>query len=834
MQQAPACCPLAIPPLVLQHSFTGQEIFGLYSYAKGFCLVNWRLKYLTILTCQFILVSYVSFAQEKGFPELLEANNQFFSTLRENVHLHLNKTTYTQGEHIWYAAYVYDQNSQQPSLTTTNLYVALVDHTGNQITKQLIHIENGIGHGDIKLENELSSSKYFLFAWTSWMKNFDDVQPFVQEIKLLNSGGVTIEPEELQPLVEITPEGGRILAGTKNTIGFQIKIPPGEKSAVSSVTLIDDEGIVVVDNLAVNEAGQGEVRYFHKPNDTYSLQVQCKNGIIIEEALPTSVDKGIKMEAATANPNFAYVTITTDSTTLEKLKRKPVYLAIRQNDEMDVTEHFLNSQTTLIKVLKSSLYEGINILTLFNSDFLPVSERLIFNDLNPYVSNDFLEVSGNRISDPDLLQLIFKAGDKLDSLLTVSVSVLPFNSFAYNPQNNLISSFKLKPYVDHLEIFDHLFRNEFDRRNSYSFDISLLNNGSGRYPWTTIVAEKTDLSYPFENGIQFKGRIIDADLIRENKVWLFTEQSNNGFYTDLNIDKTFSGTNILFSGDSLRISIFGEKGNLRKPKAEIEFGSMLEKDSLKYSRYLTSGMMGNVALNSVDRGMTTMPDNKIPDSSKTIFLDEVVVTDRNQNTRNIRINSALDSGKGITDEDIKRNVTVVNYLKKLGYKIVINEGSVDVLSKTIPPGAFSYVPVPVIIGGMLIDGGELLLMPLHRVQSIFYDDMGYRYISLTPYPGHNSEKNRVQYLSLPITNGFTIPGEYFDPGYSDLRSNEFIRYGVVRWLPEVTLGRNESAKVTIPRMAQTRFLLYIEGMDSDGNLISKKEIIELSENTLGN
>lgn len=793
-----------------------------------------RPKYSLLLLYVLLAFSNNTFAQSNDLSKLLATNTNYFSPLRENVHLHLNKTTFIQEEHIWFTAYVYDQNTQRPSLTTSNLYVALVDSKGNQIAKQLIHIENGIGHGDIKLENALSSSKYFLFAWTEWMRNFDDVQPFVQEIKLLTSAGDTDEPPEFQPVVEITPEGGRILAGTKNTIGFQIKLPPGGQNAISFVALLDDEGVVVVDNLAVNEAGHGEVRYFQEPYKNYALRVQFRNGSNTEEAIPTSVGNGIKMEVATGNPTFVYVTIRTDSTSLEKLKGKPVFLAIRQNDKIDITEHFPNSPTTVIKILKSSLYEGMNILTLFNSDLVPVSERLIFNDLKPYGSNDYLEVSGNQNRGPDSLQIVFRAGDELDSLLTVSVSVLPLSTVAYGPQNNLISSFRLKPYADHFERLTHLFRNEFDRRNSYSLDITLLNNGSGRYPWTAIVNDKPDITFPFENGIPFKGRIIDADLNKENKVWFFTGQSHNGFYADLNNDKTFSGTNILFSGDSLRISVFGEKGKLRKPRAEIEFGRMLDKDPFMYSKYLTPGMMGNGPTDSSDRGMSTVLENRIPDSSKTIFLDEVVVTNRNANTRDIRINSAIVSGKRITDEDIKRNVTVVNYLRKLGYKIDINEGSVTILSKTIPPGAFSYVAVPVAIGGMLMDGSELLLMPLHRVQSVYYDDMGYRYISLTPYSGHYIQKKKKDYLSLPITNGFTFPREYFDPGYTNYDSNEFIKYGVVSWLPEVTLKRNESAKVTIPMMNQTRFLLVIEGMDAGGNLISTKEIIEPGDFRTGN
>ena len=43
----------------------------------------------------------------------------------ENIHLHLNKTSFLQGERLWFKAYVRDQNSKLPSLATTNLHVGI-------------------------------------------------------------------------------------------------------------------------------------------------------------------------------------------------------------------------------------------------------------------------------------------------------------------------------------------------------------------------------------------------------------------------------------------------------------------------------------------------------------------------------------------------------------------------------------------------------------------------------------------------------------------------------------------------------------------------------------
>jgi hypothetical protein len=105
---------------------------------------------------------------------------------------------------------------------------------------------------------------------------------------------------------------------------------------------------------------------------------------------------------------------------------------------------------------------------------------------------------------------------------------------------------------------------------------------------------------------------------------------------------------------------------------------------------------------------------------------------------------------------------------------------------------------------------------------------------LNPYPGHYSQKNKKHYISSPVNNGFTSPENYFNPGYTNYQSIEFRKYGVVNWFPKVTLTKNESAKIKIPMLNQKSFLLYIEGMYSDGILISKEEILDFGKNKIGN
>ena len=104
---------------------------------------------------------------------------------RENIHLHLNKTTFLQGEHLWFKAYIRDQRSKLPSTATTNLHVAIYDATGNLIKRKLLYVENGITHGDFAIDAALDRTNYTLVAWTNYMGNFKALEPFRQKITVL-------------------------------------------------------------------------------------------------------------------------------------------------------------------------------------------------------------------------------------------------------------------------------------------------------------------------------------------------------------------------------------------------------------------------------------------------------------------------------------------------------------------------------------------------------------------------------------------------------------------------------------------------------------------------
>ena len=86
-------------------------------------------------------------AQDLTSTQITDSYRTFYKPLRENIHLHLNKTTFLKGEQLWFTAYVYDGNNQVPSSSSTNLHVGIFNEAGKLIERRMIYIQDGIGHG---------------------------------------------------------------------------------------------------------------------------------------------------------------------------------------------------------------------------------------------------------------------------------------------------------------------------------------------------------------------------------------------------------------------------------------------------------------------------------------------------------------------------------------------------------------------------------------------------------------------------------------------------------------------------------------------------------------
>lgn len=128
-------------------------------------------------------------AQDSTHPELNGLINSIktFNETRaiERLYLHLDKPEYLSEDTIWFKAYLFNAILLKNSSKSSLMYIEIATDSNRVVNRIMIPLISGISWGNIVLgKKEFPEGLYTLRAYTSWMKNFDEKQMFVQHFRI--------------------------------------------------------------------------------------------------------------------------------------------------------------------------------------------------------------------------------------------------------------------------------------------------------------------------------------------------------------------------------------------------------------------------------------------------------------------------------------------------------------------------------------------------------------------------------------------------------------------------------------------------------------------------
>ncbi len=750
--------------------------------------------------------------------------------LWENVHLHLNKTVFIPGEHLWFTAYVQDQKRKAPSLGTANLHVGIFDSKGVLHERKLLLVENGIATGNFAIDSNWSDQRYKVVAWTNYMRNFKNLRPFEQRISVIRERPLAVPPGGRVRL-ESYPEGGDLIGGAFNQVGIRAVDERGTGVELAGIRLLDGSGRVVRSGIGTNRHGLGKVGFVVSPENSYRLRARDENGHVVEVELPKAKAGSVGLSVENGGKDRLVFTLVADGGHLQRESGNSYSLVIYQGDHLFWEDITIDPAEPAISVARNRLPFGVNTAVLLDHMDRPVSRRLFFNDREDRSRLQGIGIDHCKTVSGDSLQLDLSLPESVKSSgADISISVLPGSTLSHAPEHSLASSFVVGPYVEAPFSRGSYYFEDMDRKKRYELDTRLLIEGWGRYDWDGREWKEVQMEFEMEQGIPLSGKIMDADLTSEQQVYFMTDLSREATYAALKKDKSFDATMELFEGDSVGITIAGKNGKLRSPKVEVNIG--LTAPSLRIGKFDAIAPPSLYNLNS---------DREVPEvasiSRKTITLDEVVVTENRKENKKFFLNAQVE-GVYIGDQEISKYVSVQTYLRKLGFRVRVIEGKVRVFSsKPLPLGG--YPEFFVSINGMKSNKGELLGMPLSRVQSITYAEnaLGLQvgevfFINILLRSGdYVSPEKRRKFKKFLVKKGYAKPDVYFDPGY-DYHTELFEQYGTVYWNGRVRIKSEGPTSIQIPFKAQNHLLLIIEGMGIDGRLTSMVHTLKTNNESL--
>jgi hypothetical protein len=130
---------------------------------------------ISIFLLLFLLNSSFCLAQQSDSLLLPSMDS---SIVIEKVYLHNDRDFYSQGDNIWFKAYLVEDPDLFLSDNSMNLHVELIASQSEIIDSRIIRIEGGLVKGSIELSDTLSPGVYIIRAYTNYMRNFADMQIF--------------------------------------------------------------------------------------------------------------------------------------------------------------------------------------------------------------------------------------------------------------------------------------------------------------------------------------------------------------------------------------------------------------------------------------------------------------------------------------------------------------------------------------------------------------------------------------------------------------------------------------------------------------------------------
>jgi TonB-dependent SusC/RagA subfamily outer membrane receptor len=340
-----------------------------------------------------------------------------------------------------------------------------------------------------------------------------------------------------------------LVNGFLNPVGFKAIDDQGNSIAITG-KLVDDTGKRIKE-FSSTHLGMGLLYFIPKPGRTYKAIVSYRN----QEknfSLPKALNSGVLMTVSNQPKHYK---IELRGTTDLKMKdfrligkqlRGPVFnLIVNANKQ----EH-----TTIVKIAKDILEEGILELTLLNQEKKPIAERLLFHEGRSNSPLSKITTSKTTYGQRELAAMEVEIDVAHSKEITADMSLSVTNT-AVHP--SVIHTTDIKTFLQlnsvlkgNIEQPGYYFYSN-DRNRQQNLDILMRTQGWRQYALNEQLAKEDKYFLP-EKGIALSGKVVSSFNKNEaltGTIQLTTNNANEMIQDKVKTDAdgVFSFTNLNFS-----------------------------------------------------------------------------------------------------------------------------------------------------------------------------------------------------------------------------------------------------------------------------------------------
>ncbi len=739
----------------------------------------------------------------------------------EKIYVHTDKNFYLAGEVVWFKIYCLD-NDNHLATASKIAYAEVIDRNNKPVLQAKLALDSNGGNGSFYLPLTLNSDHYTLRAYTNWMKNAGSESFFEKKITIVNTTRAP-QAKNTQPgaraYADFFPEGGQLIEGVEGRVAFLIAANNGRGASARGM-IVDNDGDTIL-QFSPYRFGIGQFTFTPAIGKTYKAIILLPGGSSFEQSLPAAEKNGYSMNVTREDGERLKIKI--NARMQNGQPGEPVYVSIHSRNTSRPLERQMvtNNAELIMYVNKSKLYEGVNYITVFDKDYQPVCERLVFKRPE---QKALVGLSSDKAvySTREAVDLSVSLPQGIEDMANCSVSVFQLDSLQNMSGVNMPSYISLfSELKGTVEAPAYYFSN--DPGVEEATDNLLLTHGWRRFRQTSpkVNGKTTPRYMPEYNGHIISGRVINITTgraVAEAECSLTVPASPFGFYVSRS-DSTglvqFEVRNYYGPGDIIALVDAPNKNNYRidfySPFADEPAHSILPAFSLP-SRSEDVLLQKSIAMQAqnIYRG----------DSIRSFSLPRLV--NNYPFYGRPEVSYLLDDYKRFTtmEEVLREYVTPINvtlrdaklYLSMFDeFTREVYHDNILVLLDGVPlvdyNKIFSYDPLKV---------KKLEVIPRRYIY-------GSRYFSgIASFETYDGKFDGFQLDSALVAvdyEGLQLQREFYSPRYDgvsglsripDLRTTLY-------WQPQLTTGENKTTRTRFYTSDQTgKFIAVLEGISRNG------------------
>ena len=292
---------------------------------------------------------------------------------QEKIHLSYNKSSYLAGENIWFKGFVF--SGYHLTDISTNLYIEVLDAHKSIVCKNKFPIIQGLAEGSLSLPDSIAEGNYFVRAYTQWMLNFSESFQYIQALKIYNSNSQKkLQTQSAAWTASAFVEGGSLINNRNANIAIRLN-SIGALPLNWSGYLIDSQNpSIKINSFVALDENIATTNFTPAAGKSYQIVVVDNAGITQSIALPPVLLKGVGLSVEQTDTTLGFRIDVAENVVKENFK-----LVGTIDNDIVYRYNVKNIDTVLThRFSTKEMPKGVLRLTLFNSEYVIVAERLCF------------------------------------------------------------------------------------------------------------------------------------------------------------------------------------------------------------------------------------------------------------------------------------------------------------------------------------------------------------------------------------------------------------------------------------------------------------------------